>query len=90
MFNNERNKKDYDRVKKMALEEGFTEEELRIPYLNDLKKTTKSIKIIRKIKLAYYLGWLRGIKYSDERDTKIFLRGNLDVETKKSRENYSF
>ena len=62
----------YGRLKQDALNEGFSEEDLEKCYLDKLSKQTKSPRIAKMIKLAYYLGWLRGIKYCDEMiNTKI-------------------
>jgi len=63
-----------NRVKEYATKDGYTEEELEYPYLDKLSHQTKSPKIMRMVKLAYYLGWMRGIKYYDEMlNTKITL-----------------
>ncbi|MDV3426691.1 MAG: hypothetical protein LIR50_05810 [Bacillota bacterium] len=73
-FNLERNENNYNRVKQMAIDDGFTEEELEKHYLDKLSHQTKSSRIMRMIRLAYYLGWLRGIYYCDEGHTKITMR----------------
>lgn len=79
-FNNIRNEKNYNRVKRMALEKGFSEEDLKTHYLDRLSKKTSSSRIQKFINLAYYLGWLRGIKYVDEGQTPINLEhiSNID------------
>lgn len=73
-FNLEINEENYNRVKQMAIEDGFTEEEVERHYLDNLSHQTKSSRIIRMIRLAYYLGWLRGIYYCDEGYKKITIR----------------
>ena len=74
-FINPRYEKIYNRIKEDFIRTGFTEEELSHPYLDKLSKQTKSTRIMRMIRLAYYLGWLRGIRYCDEMlNTKIELR----------------
>ncbi len=73
-FQSERYEKAYNRIKEDALSDGFTLEELEKPYLDKLSHQTKSNRIYRMIRLAYYLGWLRGIKHCDELfNTKITL-----------------
>lgn len=59
-----------------AVRHGFSEEELKVVYLNNPAfKATKSSRIWRLITLAYYLGQLNGIRYCDEMmNTKIELR----------------
>jgi hypothetical protein len=70
-----RYQKMYADIKKEALQKGFSEEDLRRHYLDKLSKQTKSPRIMRMITLAYYLGWLRGIRFCDEMlNTKITLR----------------
>ncbi|MDA8333622.1 MAG: hypothetical protein M0Z41_01300 [Peptococcaceae bacterium] len=56
----------YERIKGDALQAGFAEEELVQPTLDKLSHQTRSFRIIRMVRLAYWLGWLRGIRYCDE------------------------
>lgn len=66
----------FDWTKEDAGRHGFSEEELKVIYLNNpVFKATKSSRIWRLITLAYYLGQLNGIRYCDEMmNTKIVLR----------------
>ena len=73
-WNKESIKRQYDGVKGIAKNYGFTEEELGRPYLDKLSHQTKSPRIRRMIELAYWLGWLRGIKYVDEGLTPMELQ----------------
>lgn len=56
----------YEDIKQDAVKDGFSLEDLDKHYLDKLSKQTKSKRIIRMIRLAYWLGWLRGIKHCDE------------------------
>jgi hypothetical protein len=74
-FNDERYQKMYENIKRDAMKEGYSEEDLEKPYLDKLSKQTKSVRIMKMIRLAYWLGWLRGIKFCDEMlNAKITLR----------------
>ena len=70
-FNDKNLERRYNWVKQLAMDKGFTEEELEYPYLDKLSHKTKSSRILRFISLAYYLGWLRGIKSIDEGKSPI-------------------
>lgn len=72
-WNDECLKRQYERVKRQAIDYGFTEDELKSPYLDKLSHLTKSCRISKMITLAYYLGWLRGISYVDEGKTPVTL-----------------
>lgn len=76
-WNNEKNKRMYERIKKEATERGIDECRLEFPYLDKLSKDTKSARIMGMINESYYLGMLRGIKYVDEMQTPIILRNQL-------------
>ena len=65
-FNSEKHEKFYNRIKCEALRNGFTQEELERCDLSRLNRQTKSKRILHMIRLAYYLGQLRGIKDCDE------------------------
>lgn len=73
-WNDERLKKQFYREMQMAIEQGFTEEELSTLYLDKLSKQTKSPRIIHMIRLAYTLGKLKGIQGVDEGKTPVVLR----------------
>ena len=77
-FNKERFMKDYKRNYERALEDGFTDEELKTPYLDRLCKLTKSRRILNFIRLAYTLGLLRGIHSTDEGYTPISCGGGIE------------
>lgn len=70
-FNLERNERTYRHVEKLAIDKGFTREEIEEPYLSKLSHQTKSKRILRMISLAYYLGWLRGIRCVDNGYTEV-------------------
>lgn len=70
----------YERVKEYAKRDGFSDEDLSHHYLDKLNRQTKSARIKRMIKLAYYLGWLRGIASVDMGKTPITLRTLEDIE----------
>lgn len=72
-WNREPLKKHYIRVENDAKWRGFTEDELRSPYLDKLSHQTKSKRIYRMIELAYYLGKLKGIDEADEGFTPVTL-----------------
>ncbi len=72
-WNDEQLKKHYERTKEHAKRDNFTEDELERPYLDELSHQTKSHRIIRMIKLAYYLGKMKGIREVDEGKTLITL-----------------
>lgn len=72
-WNDERLRRQYARVKEYALSDGFTEDELSSHYLDRLGHQTQSPRITRMIRLAYHLGWLRGIAYVDEGKTPVTL-----------------
>lgn len=65
--------KQYERVKEYAKDAGFSDDDLERHYLDKLNKSTSSTRIKRLIKLAYFLGWLRGIAYVDEMKTPVTL-----------------
>ncbi len=73
-WNDKRLEKHFNRIINHALEKGFTEEELKYPYLDGLSRQTKSQRIMRMITLAYYLGELKGIREIDEGKTLITFR----------------
>lgn len=74
-FNDERYRELYENIKRDAISDGFSEEDLEKPYLDRLSKQTKSVWIMTMIRLAYWLGWLRGIKFCDEMlNTQITLK----------------
>lgn len=62
-----------DLIKKYALEDGFTENEIENCTLDGFDKMTQSKRIKRLIKLAYYKGWIRGVKTSEELHSHINL-----------------
>ncbi|AOQ24614.1 hypothetical protein MTAT_19570 [Moorella thermoacetica] len=72
-FNNERYREIYEKVQRDAMEAGYTLEDLERPYIDRLSKQTKSKRILRMVRLAYWLGWLRGIKFCDEMFTQVTL-----------------
>ena len=72
-WNKEQLQRRYNRVTKNALDRGFTAEELKKPYLDELSRQTKSSRILHMIKLAYYLGQLRAIQDIDESFTPVVL-----------------
>lgn len=72
-WNKESIRKHYIRAYNDAKRDGFTDEELESPYLDKLSHQTRSPRIYRMIKLAYYLGRLRGISEIDEGLTPITL-----------------
>lgn len=75
-WNDVRLKRQYEWVKEDAKRaDGFADDELASHYLDKLSHQTKSRRIMRMIRLAYTLGWLRGIAYVDEGKTPIALRG---------------
>lgn len=82
-FNEQKYREMYERIKQDALREGYSEKELEKPYLDQLSKQTKSQRIMKMIRLAYWLGWLRGIKYCDEMHTPISVRGGTVDEQRK-------
>ena len=73
-WNDEHLRRKYEWVKSCARDAKFTDEELSSHYLDGLSHQTKSLRTMRMIKLAYYLGWLRGIAYIDEGKTPIELQ----------------
>lgn len=74
MWNDDQLKRQYNQIKADAKRDGFTDDELEHHYLDKLSHQTKSHRIMRMIRLAYYLGWLRGIAHVDEGKTPITLR----------------
>ena len=84
-WNNERLERLYERIQKEAMRDrfNFTEEEVASPYLHSKLFPTKSFRTLRFIKLAYYLGQLRGIHHVDEMDTPITMSDNV-LERKKT------
>jgi 23S rRNA G2445 N2-methylase RlmL len=61
----------YESWYRTAQRAGFTIEELETPTLDRLSHQTKSLRILRMVKLAYHLGVLRGIRSVDEMSTPI-------------------
>ena len=59
--------------RKADINQGFNAEDLESPYLDKLSHKTKSKRIYGFIKLAYFLGWLRGIAYVDGGLTPVTL-----------------
>lgn len=74
-WNDERLRRKYERVKEDARNDGFTEDELSSHYLDKLSHQTKSGRIMRMVRLAYTLGWLRGIDNIDQGKTPVTLDG---------------
>jgi hypothetical protein len=72
-WNQERLKRHYERVEEQAKRDGFTDDEIASPYLDKLSHQTKSLRIYRMIRLAYYLGKLKGISEVDEGLTPVSL-----------------
>lgn len=72
-WNDDGIKRHYERVKEEAIRRGFTEEELKSPYLDKLSHKTKSARIMSMITLAYYLGKMKGIVEVDEGKTPVTL-----------------
>lgn len=66
-------KNHYIRIEEDAKRDGFTEDEIASPYLDKLSHQTGSRRIYRMIKLAYYLGKLKGISEADEGFTPVTL-----------------
>jgi hypothetical protein len=69
-FLSEKFEKLYNKIKDSAesdmfAQPRFSEKELHEPFLDNLLDSTKSKRIERMLRLAYWLGWLRGIKYCD-------------------------
>lgn len=80
-WNDERIKRQYERIQKDAIEhDGFSAEEVASHYLDKLGHQTKSPRIMRMIRLAYTLGWLRGIAYVDDGKTPVTISG-MDAPT---------
>jgi hypothetical protein len=73
-FNDPLLQKFYQKMKLDADAEGFTEEELSSHWLDKISKQTKSRRIDRLIRWAYYLGCMRGIDFVDEMKTRVSLR----------------
>lgn len=72
----ERYERHIKRIKEMAIREGFTEEELESMFLDGFfgrGKKTKSIRIMTLVRLAYYRGWMRGIRTVWESEQPIIL-----------------
>lgn len=61
-----RNERLHDRVRTMAHEDGFSPTDTETHYIDKISRQTKSRKALRLIRLAYYLGWMRGIAYVDQ------------------------
>ena len=72
-WNSENLKRQYEWVKETAIKQGFNADDLDPPYLDKLSHKTKSKRIFSFIKLAYFLGWLRGIAYVDGGLTPVTL-----------------
>lgn len=66
--------KHFNRIKQDAVKDGFIEEELSHIYLDKISKQTKSARIMRLIRWAYWLGKLRGIDSVDQGKTPITIR----------------
>lgn len=73
-WNKDRLERRYNSILEDAKRRGFTDEDLESHYLNKICKKTKSLRILRFIELAYYLGQLRAISDIDEGYTVISLR----------------
>lgn len=67
-------RRQYERVRADGKRDGFTDDELEKPYLTKLSHQTKSHRIMRMIRLAYTLGWMRGIDYVDQGKTPVEIR----------------
>ena len=65
-WNDSTNEFAYNNTVQHAKEKGFSEDELKLPYMLELRKSTKSKRISRMISHAYYLGMLRGIRDADD------------------------
>ena len=72
-WNDDSFKRQYQRLLDTAKREGFTDDELESPYLDNLSHQTGSSRIMRMIRLAYTLGQLRGISQADEGKTPVTL-----------------
>lgn len=72
-WNSENLKRQYEWVKETAINQGIEAEDLESHYLDKLSHKTKSKRIYGFIKLAYFLGWLRGIAYVDGGLTPVTL-----------------
>lgn len=70
-WNDEAIHRQFERVKQDARDDGFNDEELSTLYLDGFTKLTKSGRILRLIRLAYWRGYLRGIRHVDEGKTPI-------------------
>lgn len=67
-------KVEYERAKRDKF--NFTEDELSSPYLDKLSHQTNSIRILRMITLAYYLGKLRMIEEIDDGKSLVTMSNN--------------
>lgn len=67
-------KVEYERAKRDKF--NFTEDELSSPYLDKLSHQTNSIRILRMITLAYYLGKLRMIEEIDNGKSLVTMSNN--------------
>lgn len=72
-WNDDKLRRMYDQIRERAIKDGIPNEEMSTHYLDRLSHQTKSPRIIRMIRIAYYLGWLRGIAYVDEMQTPVTL-----------------
>lgn len=79
-WNQKRFEREYQRVIDDAKYRGFTDDELKKPYLTKLNHQTKSRRIFRMIELAYYLGQLRAVRDIDEGYTLIYPQVTEDAE----------
>ncbi|MFF2531335.1 hypothetical protein ACFVS2_20745 [Brevibacillus sp. NPDC058079] len=74
----ERYEKHIERIKEMAKKDGFTDEDLATMFLDGFfgrGKKTSSCRIMQLVTLAYYRGWMRGIKTVWEGQQPIVLKG---------------
>lgn len=61
-------------ITKDGMRDGYTREELEKSHLSLFMVLTKSKRIMRMIKLAYYKGMKKGVKMVKESETPITLR----------------
>ena len=71
LWNDSKLKKRCERIISEARLDGFTDDELISPYLDQFYHQTKSKKTLRMIRLAYYLGMLRAIRSIDDGKTLV-------------------
>lgn len=78
IWNKEPLERRYNKTLEEAKERGFTDEDLENHYLTKLAHQTKSMRIMRIITLAYYLGKLSSISEIDEGFTPVTLREGIE------------